>query len=120
MPTLTKTLKARHPHRCAWCREAIPAGTTYARSACIGDGTAHTVKMHTECRDAWVWACCCCYWLHAEDDFCPTCNYRDYQVRGRVSVDGVELTPEQARAWNDALQKWHYNGGPQPEARDYV
>ncbi len=50
--TDTETLKARKPHRCMSCGEAIAAGEEYKRWRCYDGGDAGTVKMHPECYSA--------------------------------------------------------------------
>jgi hypothetical protein len=47
--TECETLKARKPHRCMSCGEAIAAGETYKRWRTYDGGDAGTNKMHPEC-----------------------------------------------------------------------
>lgn len=44
-----ETLKARKPHRCMSCGEAIAVGDTYKRWRTYDGGDAGTNKMHPEC-----------------------------------------------------------------------
>lgn len=44
-----ETLKARKPHRCMSCVEAIAVGETYKRWRTYDGGYAGTNKMHPEC-----------------------------------------------------------------------
>ena len=46
--TKAETLKARKPHRCTSCGEAIAVGKQYARWVSFDD-SAYTNKMHPEC-----------------------------------------------------------------------
>ena len=41
--------KARKPHRCNWCGEAIEIGTEYARWYSIVDGDGATNRAHVKC-----------------------------------------------------------------------
>jgi hypothetical protein len=46
-------VKARKPHRCSWCGEAIPTGEFYTRWYSVNeDGHGATSKMHGECVNA--------------------------------------------------------------------
>jgi hypothetical protein len=44
-----ETRKARRPHRCTYCGEAIPVGTQYEHQTGVYDGRWFTNKMHSEC-----------------------------------------------------------------------
>jgi len=44
-----ETRKARIPHRCTYCGEAIPVGTQYEHQTGVYDGRWFTNKAHTEC-----------------------------------------------------------------------
>lgn len=43
--------KARKVHVCYLCNDDIDRGTKYHRWACLGDGTAITMKTHVACSD---------------------------------------------------------------------
>lgn len=48
--TPVETRKARKPHRCTNCGEAIPAGSEYKRWMSVETGDrAYSNKMHPEC-----------------------------------------------------------------------
>lgn len=47
-------IKARKPHRCYWCGEAINPGDTYVRWAWAGDDGVTTIHCHPECEAAWA------------------------------------------------------------------
>lgn len=50
---LASEVKARKPHWCWWCGEAIERGAKYFRwTWSDGDGLL-TCKAHPECREAW-------------------------------------------------------------------
>ena len=59
--TPQETLKARKPHKCTNCAEAIEPGEAYVRWTTM-DGACFVSKMHPECLDAlqedageWEW-----------------------------------------------------------------
>jgi hypothetical protein len=50
--TPTELRKARKPHRCTNCGEAIEQGEDYVRWASYDDGQCFTNKMHPECLES--------------------------------------------------------------------
>lgn len=71
---LNKIVKARKPHKCWWCAEPIPAGSTCAAWPWFDMGRAFTIRVHPECLKAWNS-------LHRDDadnvmsgDYCRGCT----------------------------------------------
>jgi len=48
----TTVIHARKEHRCWWCGEAIPRGTTYIKWSCLREKPL-SIKCHCECEVAW-------------------------------------------------------------------
>lgn len=46
--------KARKPHRCIWCGEAISPGETYRHERSTFDGEFQAQDWHPECDDAFA------------------------------------------------------------------
>lgn len=44
-----KRVRARKPHRCFMCGEAVGAGEEYVRRKGVGDGGVESFAMHPEC-----------------------------------------------------------------------
>jgi hypothetical protein len=47
------THSARRPHRCAFCRCAIPSGGIYLKITGRWQGDFYSDKGHTDCRELW-------------------------------------------------------------------
>ena len=47
------SVKARKPHKCWWCGEAINPGDVYARWVDFDLGHACTIRCHPECEATW-------------------------------------------------------------------
>jgi len=47
-----KQYKARTPHRCTWCGEAILAGLPYVRLRGVYEREPFVNKFHPECKEA--------------------------------------------------------------------
>jgi hypothetical protein len=64
----TKLTRARKPHICTSCGEAIDTGGQYARwNSCVDDAW-FTNKMHPECLE-----------MHLGESWCETFEYDPYQ-----------------------------------------
>jgi hypothetical protein len=44
-----RTVKTRKTHRCDWCGEIIPAGSTVLVIKCVADGKLYNNYFHPEC-----------------------------------------------------------------------
>lgn len=44
--------KSRKPHRCSWCGQEIPVGSTYREFANVYEGEFQCNVFHQECWDA--------------------------------------------------------------------
>lgn len=60
----TTTHTARKPHRCAYCRSTIAAGTAYVKMAGRWHGEFYAGRGHSDCRALWD----SLYWDWAGDE----------------------------------------------------
>ena len=68
---IEKEVKAKKPHKCIWCGQAIEIGNTYCHEKSIYDGNFQNHKWHKEC-----WTSSKKYFLEGEQEFLPYSNER--------------------------------------------
>lgn len=98
-----KTVRARKPHRCAWCRETIAVGETYVQASGIHDGEPYRQRLHWDCEIAYGAARDLCECPNGEG--CELCDLGYYRrERGTIVDDEGVMTIVQAYMRIDAAR----------------
>lgn len=72
---LSETFPTAHKdHRCIWCGQPIPIGTTHRHERSIFQGEFQNHRWHPECNEAFMNVC-----THGEEEFSPYENERPVQ-----------------------------------------